>query len=239
MPTDFTDEPPRPGRPAAITEVEYVLTPDDHVACRMYLLDRTLAKAPAGGAGVGCVFAVMGLICFGVMLAYFVGHGQTAAAVVWVVCAVAVVVLILYIRSRRVPQRPPGEESAARRRHADIYRAEGELCSGRRDHVELTAEGFVESNETYDDDRGVEVVERKQTRVNWMSVERIDLIESYAIFTVRDKGFLFVPKRAFADDAAFAAFAETAERLRREAVHRATGAFTTALTRSDAVRPAK
>jgi hypothetical protein len=240
MQTGFTDEPPHPEGPAVVTAADYVLTPEDHVACRMFLLDRQLAQPPAnGGAAAGCTLAAMGLVCFFAMLAYFLGRGQAAAAVVWVAGAGAFVFLILRIRSARVPQRPPGEESAARRRHADMYRAEGELYAGRRDRVELTADGFVESNESYEDDRGVEVVERKQTRVHWLSVERIDLLENYAVFTVAEKGHLFVPKRAFADDAAFQAFADTAERLRREAVHRATGAFTTALSRSDAVRPAK
>jgi hypothetical protein len=181
----------------------------------------------------------MGLFCFFVLTTYFLRLGGIPGAGVWVALAAAFVFLVLRIRTARVPQRPPGEESAARRWHTDMYRAEGELHSGRRDRVELTADGIVESNETYEDDRGVEVVQRKQTRVNWLSVERIDLLDAYAIFTVKDKGHLFVPKRAFADEGAFQAFADTAERLRREAVHRATGAFTTALSRSDAVRPAK
>jgi hypothetical protein len=237
MQTSITDQ-PSPSAPLAA--IDYVLTPDDHAACHLHLLDRQLHagdEAAAGGVSgwTSGVIGVVGLL----LLIYMALQGAVVLATAWAVGVVGLwLVLKLTTRGKAGPKPvEAGAESAARRQYADRFRAGAEWLQGRRDRVELYAEGFVELNETHEDDGGVEVLRQAETRVAWASVESIDVTPTHAIFTVTDKGHLFVPKWAFRDDGALRAFVETAERLRQAAGHRAAGAFTTAPGRSDAIRP--
>jgi hypothetical protein len=240
METGFTDEPPRPAGPAPVTEVEYVLTPDDHAACRLFLLDRQNAEADKRAwLPSPVVLAIVLLPGFLTVLGCLLWQRQIGLVVGWAAFAGAAVFLFLSLRRGAKPADAAEAETPARKRLREYYRLIGEQNAGRRDRVALGADGFVESNETREDDGGVETIRRAETRVSWLAVERIDLLPEYTIFTIRQKGWMFVPKRAFADEASFRAFAEAAERLRQEAVHRATGAFTTALRRADNIRPAK
>jgi hypothetical protein len=238
MQTGITDQ-PSPSAPLAA--IEYVLTPDDHAACHLHLLDRQLHagdQAAAGGVS-GWTLGVIGVVALAILI-YLASQGSVVLAAAWGVLAggfLAVLALTVRGKSGPKPNVAPGAESAARRQYADRFRAGAELLQGRRDCVELYAEGFVEFNESHEDDGGIELLQRSETRVAWASVESIDVIPTHAIFTVTDKGHLFVPKWAFRDDGTFRAFVETAERLRQAAMHRAAGAFTTAPGRSDAIRP--
>lgn len=55
----------------------------------------------------------------------------------------------------------------------------------------------------------------------WQAVERIDLSERLVLFLMQQGNALFVPRRAFVDEAALNQFVETARRYRREASQRA------------------
>ncbi len=74
----------------------------------------------------------------------------------------------------------------------------------------MDGEGFTEVNDYRDEGIGVVVVERRETRVPWSEVESIVVADRHAIFTVRAKGRLFVPRRAFGDETAFIRFVATA-----------------------------
>jgi len=81
----------------------------------------------------------------------------------------------------------------------------------RQDRVVMTVHDFIETNDLQDTSTaGVAITEHRETRVEWSAVSRIDNLGAQAIFTVTEKGYLVLPRRAFVDEASFLAFVERA-----------------------------
>jgi hypothetical protein len=210
MNSGFSRQPIRPPPSPGGAEVEYVLDEEDYAECYRHLAAAAAARAgqrnvwlqfiPAAflaSLGVAVLaFTVSarlrGIEGDGLWLMAFIALGLLAVAgwLVWQTCRV------MYSRGR-----------SAMRRAVQQRRVAGIVQPGRRDRAVLHPDGFVEFN-----DGGVRVRANKSTEVSWSAVERIDTTGEHLIITVRAKGYLFVPRRAFADDGAFALFVETARR---------------------------
>jgi YcxB-like protein len=220
MQTGFSEQPGRPAPAAPGTEVEYVLDEEDYVECYRHVMARAAARAgqrhvwlhfiPAAvvtGLGAALLALVIHSICLHgieenvpwvlpLFALWFLAGGTRW---IWQTCRV------LYSRGR-----------AGRRRFVAQQLKAGIIHLDRRDRVILNPSGFVEFNEFDQSDGGVRVRGEQTTEVSWSAVERIDVVGDYLIVVVRAKGHLFVPRRAFADDHAFALFVETARRYHEE-----------------------
>ncbi len=87
----------------------------------------------------------------------------------------------------------------------------------RRYRVELTPQGFTETTDHRETGIAVEINEHKETRVWWVAVGRIDVTDEHAFFTITDKGYLLLPRSAFATDASFRDFVDVARNYREAA----------------------
>jgi hypothetical protein len=200
--------------PAAGPQVEYVLDPGDFLDCAMFLWEKGRQRQlrDAGRGLVGCL-VILAVIVGGAALLWRTEHlGPLAFAGVAV--AGTLIMILLGVEVVRIFFAAPLHRRLLRR-HIEQMRAIGVVKDRRRDRVTFGPEGFTEVNEWRDDDGGVEVVERKETRVYWPAVACIDVAEEHAIFTVTGKGFLYVPKRAFPNEPAFLRFVRAADELWR------------------------
>ncbi|HWG44299.1 MAG TPA: hypothetical protein VN688_16090 [Gemmataceae bacterium] len=84
--------------------------------------------------------------------------------------------------------------------------------------VVLTPEWFTETVSYQETNIAVAIIERKETRVWWTTVARIDVTAEHAFFIVRDKGNLVLPRTAFAEEATFLTFVDTARAYREAAL---------------------
>lgn len=240
MQTDITNEPPHRGGDA---EIDFALDPEDHVACRLFLrakagMDiRPVVVTPPGWRPWGMFYTAAGLLA----LAAFLGatHAPTHLLVFVILAAIGLFFFAVTIwrhgplQIARDPRRDVQEEVE------NLYKY-GHVKIGRRDRVCMDAEGFTEFNEYRDGDMKVDVVERKETRVCWSEVGDIDVADQHALFHVVGKGYLFVPRRAFADGAAFQRFVETARQFRLAYIHRGQTDITLAPgDKSEALRRAR
>jgi hypothetical protein len=95
----------------------------------------------------------------------------------------------------------------------------GLYSSKRRDRVVMTEHYFIETNDLQDTSTSaVEISEHKETRVEWSAVSSIDVTAEHAFFTVTDRGYLVLPRKAFADEASFLAFVDMALAYREAAL---------------------
>lgn len=90
----------------------------------------------------------------------------------------------------------------------------GLLRYPQRYRVVLTPEGFTETVTYCETGIAIEINEQKETRVWWAAVTDIDIAAEHAFFTVKDKGWLILPRAAFADEASFRVFVDTARSYR-------------------------
>jgi hypothetical protein len=217
MQTGYSDR-PVPATPG--TEVEYVLDEEDYTECYRYVITRAAARAgqrhvwlifiPAAlatGLGAALVALVIHSICL---------HGMEDN-VPWVfpffaLCFLAVGAWLIWQTCRALYSRGRG----GRRRLVAQQLKAGIIHHDRRDRVVLNPSGFIEFNEFDQADGGVRIRGEKTFEVSWSAVERIDVVGDYLIVVVRAKGHLFVPRRAFDDDGAFALFVEAARRYHEE-----------------------
>jgi hypothetical protein len=72
-----------------------------------------------------------------------------------------------------------------------------------RTRVVFTAEGLTEICEARDLEEGVEIFRHLESRAAWAAVARIDVTENHAFVIIARKGTLILPRRIFADHAAF------------------------------------
>ena len=201
--------PPPPDRTA-----EYVLDPEDFVDCAMFLWERGAHRQlrDSGRRLAGWLVVLAAVLGAAAFLWRVEELGPLACAGLAVAAALALILLgvdiyRIFFRGALHRRRVRDE--------VEQYRKIGVIKVGRRDRVTLGPEGFTEVNDYRDDEGGVEVVEHKETRVYWPAVERIDVADQHAIFTVTNKRFLYVPKRAFASEDAFLRFVGAAQELRR------------------------
>jgi hypothetical protein len=210
MQTGFSGQPDRPAGRGP--EVEYVLDKDDFAECYLHVTAKAVARADLP---VVLDFILAGLLaCLGAAaLAWMIPLRPEGGGLSWVLLLAALSLLAfagwLVRRTCRILL---ARRRGAMRRHVEQLLKIGVLHDGRRDRVVLNPDGFVEFNAYEQIDGGVRVRIDKTTEVSWAAVECIAVVGDYLIVTVRAKGHLFVPRRAFADDGAFALFVETARR---------------------------
>ena len=114
------------------------------------------------------------------------------------------------------------DRSAQEKRFRQVRRVQlraGLLRYPQRCRVVLTPEWFTETVEFRETGIVVEINEHKETRVWWAAVTDIDIAAEHAFFTVKDKGWLILPRAAFVDEASFRVFVDTA-RSYRDAAYR-------------------
>lgn len=214
----FTNEPIRPrGNDAALT-AEYAFQLEDHLALTMFFYDKNRAESRRGTRfWLRRVFPVASIVS-AYTYASTVGllperRWQSLLALGVLGCVVAIVLDTLW---------PGGLFSGIRRsyhqgRMMQLIRAGRSvgLYNPRQwNRVILSEEGFIEHNDLREHAEGVEIIEHKETHVSWSAVTDIDLTDEHAFFSVKDKGWLILPRHAFAEEADFLAFVETARRYR-------------------------
>jgi hypothetical protein len=195
------------------TEIEYVLEPDDYVACYTFLQQVPRPPPPQVSALRAWHLFVLSAALFGLVAVLAMNQADVHVYVAFLLGALGALLLAIVMARHAAPE-PPKNRLAAMTEEVQKLLAMGVLRIGRRNHVVLNGEGFVETNEYRDDGPGVQVMERKETRVPWLEVEGIVAFEHYAIFAVVAKRYLFVPERVFPDETTFRRFVETARALR-------------------------
>jgi hypothetical protein len=213
MSSGFTDKPGPPAKPAKEDEITYTLTPEDFVTFYMFFYDKARCerRATIFGQLVGLLLAAL------VIPPLFGWIGGVVGGF-----AGLLAILVLLVIARR--ELFPGRERKAYRKLMVRSIREGQKGGAfrfpRRDRIELTGDGFTEFNVYDDDSGGVTVTERRETCVSWHAVETIDIADDHLFITVRDKGWLIVPRRAFPDEQAFLRFAGTVRRYYDTAAER-------------------
>lgn len=220
MSSGFTDKPRSPAKTAIEDEVSYTLTPDDFVTLYLFLYDKAQSERRAGECG-RLLRLCLGALVTSLFLGWVSGV-VAGAALRFLECPdpgmpalfvggfVGLLVLGASVAAARKLLFPGRERSAYRKlmvhsvREAQTW---GPLRFPRRDRVVVTGEGFTESNAYDDDGGGVTITERRETAVSWHAVESIDVTDDHLFITVRAKGYLIVPRRAFPDEQAFLRFA--------------------------------
>jgi hypothetical protein len=207
-----------------LLSVEYTLEVADRLALDMFLFDTVIRKSwrfrikyHASYLMIGAALgAIVGVLVWGSMIIWNPSLEPFRPRLAGCLGALGMftVVLIGLLPGSSLHQldRSAQEKRFRRMRHAQL-RA-GVLRYPQRYHVALTPEWFtdiVEFRET-----GIAV--HQETRVWWVAVTSIDVAGEHAFFTVKNKGgYLILPRRAFADEASFLAFVDTARSYREAA----------------------
>lgn len=227
----FTNNPGRPRGAADDSTIEYNLLLEDHLALFVFAHDRARAARGSGGLVHGlCSMAVIALT-----LALSVLENERWRHLLSIG-------LLLFLALYLLHYLHPGRlfdgvnrsfyEGRMRRLIQEDQRV-GLYNPRRHDRVVMMADCFIETNDLYDDSTpGVALTEHRETRVNWSAVSRIDMLGEHAIFTVVERGYLILPRRAFADEASFLAFVERAKRY-QEAAQKSPAALPLPQSRSD------
>jgi hypothetical protein len=213
MEIGISDQPAAPADDRPCTEAEYVLDPEDYVACYTFLQRGAAPRPPPVQPLRPRHLFILAGVLFAIVAVQVVFNADVH---VWVGCLLGALgaLLLGIVMARHAEQEPAKDLLAATAEEVEKLLALGVIRVGRRNHVVLGGEGFVETNEYRDDGPGVQVVERKETRVPWSEVQSIVVCERHAIFAVVEKRFLFVPDRAFSDESTFRRFIATARALR-------------------------
>lgn len=219
MDSDITDRKRPSAMDSPVMEVEYVLDPEDHVACRLFLgLAPQISTTGGRSLRASDLFLILAFLLIPAPILWtFLANPSLLVADLMTALAVLLMAVILLLRG---PPQPARDQLLVVKETVERLRALGVVKIGRRDHVRLDSEGFTEVNDHREAVKGMEVAERRETRVSWSEVPSIAVAERHVIFTVTAKGYLFVPKRAFADEATFFRFVETARTLRRAFLER-------------------
>ncbi|HEY7311176.1 MAG TPA: YcxB family protein [Gemmataceae bacterium] len=210
--------------------VEYTLEVADRLALDMFLYNTVIRKRWRFRIKYHVTYLLVGVI-LGTILGVLVWSGVTIwnrsgdpVPALFAGCAsglgvfLAVLIGLLPGSSLHKIDRAAQEKRFRQVRHRQL-RA-GLLRYPQRCRVALTPEWFTETVEFRETGIAVEINEHKETRVWWTAVTGIDIAAEHAFFTVKDKGWLILPRAAFADEASFRAFVDTA-RSYRDAAHRA------------------
>jgi hypothetical protein len=222
----FTDK-PWSAKAVIEEEVTYTLTPEDFVTLYLFVYDKVRPGRRASEFGQLpklCVGSLVTSLFFGWVSYLVAGAVLTLLECPnpWVPAKYVggFVGLLTFLASSVVVAREvffAGRERAAYRKLMIRSVREGQKGGTfrfpRRDRVVVTGEGFTEFNAYEDDSGGVTVTERRETDVSWHAVESIDITDDHLLVTVREKGWLIVPRRAFPDEQAFLRFAGTVHRF--------------------------
>jgi len=220
----FTNNPGRSGETASAATIEFNLLIEDHLALSLYAYD----TARAARRGVGGYFAgVCGLAMMVLILTLMVLENERWRSILSdSLLGLLGLYLLLYLNPGRLFAgfRRSFYQGRITRLIRDNQRV-GLYNSKRQDRVVMMADCFIEINDLHDTSAsGVSLIEHRETRVQWSAVARIDVPGEHAIFTVVDggyvRGYLILPRRVFADEAAFLAFVEKAKSY-HETAHRA------------------
>lgn len=212
----FTNNPARPRGAADESTIEYNLLLEDHLALFLFGYDLARAARRSGGLFHGlCSVAVIALT-----LTLSVLENERWRHILSIGLLVFLALYLLhYLRPGRLFDGVSRSFYEGRMRRLIRENQRVGLYNPRRhDRVVMRADCFIESNDLYDDfTSGVAITEHRETRVEWSAVSRIDMLGEHAIFTVVERGYLILPRRAFADEASFLAFVGRAKRYQEAA----------------------
>ena len=212
METGVTDRPP-PSKHPPPTDIEYALDLEDYVACHMYLRYGHGAPSPRPRS-LRASDLLIGAVCFlGIAVLIGTRPANVSLFVAALLAALCLLVFAVALAVRGAPEGPSGPLKGLME-EVQKLQALGAIRSGRRDQLHIDREGYTEISEYRDEGAGVAVFERKESRVSWSAVYEIVVAERHAIFTVTAKGYVFVPRRAFANESEFIAFVANAVWLR-------------------------
>jgi hypothetical protein len=203
-------------------EIRYEIDTEDHVALKMYLYAHgtKLPTLPFASATL-LLAAVFLLVLAGVVFALsflgpFYAPLRGYAVVVGVVAVVALIFIIAdfggVLYQHDLKQLAHHARSGIRQRIA-----QGDVRTLVRAVVRLDAEGFTEVTTWNLGEPGFRQDERKETSASWWLVDHAGLTEEHVFLQVKGKGFLIVPRDAFADEVALRAFLDAVEGWRRAA----------------------
>jgi hypothetical protein len=207
------------GARAATFEVRYDLDVEDHVALNMYLFNHG-AKLPAFPFPSGMLFlaaVVVGGTALVVLCLSFVGPYYFPYRGLFVTIAVLAVMVIGYVLTDvgGVLYRLDMARLARYVRASYEKRvALGDLRPLVRAVVRLDDEGFTEVTTWDAGQPGFRQEERKETYAAWWLVDHVGVGEDHVFLRVAGKGFLIVPRGAFADEGGLRAFLDTVDRYR-------------------------
>jgi hypothetical protein len=207
--------------------VEYTLELSDHLALDMFRFDTLIRKSTRFRIefyGTHLVFGAAMAALAGVLLWGFVKALDRSvdpliprlagyAGVLMVFAAVLIELLPNSISHKWV--RAGNEKRFRQARRAQLQA--GIIRHPQRYRVVLTPEWFTETSEFHETGIAVEITEHKETRVWWVAVTSIDVAKEHAFFHVKDKGYLILPRAAFADEACFRLFVDMARSYREAA----------------------
>ncbi|HWG44298.1 MAG TPA: hypothetical protein VN688_16085 [Gemmataceae bacterium] len=221
----FTNEPKRPTAKSGSLTVEYLLHPEDHLALFMFIYDKARAERRSGARF--WIKRILSLTSILAAYAYALGLGMSMREP-WqsLICLMVLGFVVFCLLDtfwpsglfsgffRSIHQKQMMQMIRNGMHMGLLFNPE------RQDRVVMTEQYFIESNDLREDIPypGVEITEHKETWVWWSAVSSIDVTEGYAFFTVTESGYLILPQTAFADEATFHAFVDTARDYREAAL---------------------
>jgi hypothetical protein len=228
MASGITNNPILPAPVGCPLSIEYTLELSDHLALDMFLFDTVIRKRlrfrlefyGVNGLLWGTIgAATSGVLWWGLVKVLdpsvdpFTPRIAGYAGALIVFAATLITLLPSSFLHQRV--RSANEKRFGQARRAQI-RA-GILRCPQRYRVVLMPEWFAETVEFHETGIAVEIAEHKETRVWWVAVTGIDMAQEHAFFSVKDKGYLILPRAAFADEASFRLFVDMARSYREAA----------------------
>jgi hypothetical protein len=238
MSSGITNNPIAPAAPESQLAVEYTLSLSDHHALQMFEFDQVTRKSTRfqlrfytinllqgaalalflGGMLWGLFFAI-GTVASNyrkaepemdswALLRYCFGFSAAAIFAIWGIGMIPG--SFLHIGNRRL-------NAKLFWKALRLQLQAGILHYPSRYRVVVTSQGFTETVSYRETAVAVEITEHKETRVGWVAVTRIDIAGEHAFFYVKDKGWLILPRAAFASEVSFLAFVDTAGKYREAA----------------------
>jgi hypothetical protein len=219
----FTNEPKRPTPNFGSPTVEYVLHLEDHLALDMFMYDKVRAEKRRTPRFWAKRF--LSLTSILAAYAYVLGLGMSIeepwqSLMSLAVLGFSIVCLLDTFWPRGLFS--GFFRSVYQGRMTRLIRTvqhAGPFNPKWRRRVVMTEHFFIESNDFWEDtpNLGVEITEHKETRVEWRAVSSIDVTVTHAFCNVTEKGYLILPCAAFADEASFMDFVDTARSYRKAA----------------------
>jgi hypothetical protein len=169
--------------------LEFDLTKDDVVAFNLY----HFAHSPSfrRKKWINLVWVIVGLVSVCVLAAIVVERSGGSADVLWTLLVSIPLYIACYPYLLRRAQRKIVERLIAEGQNRDQFGKKQLTFTP----IEITAAGELTS-----------------TTVRWKAVERIEVAEAYAYVYFSALQAIIVPRRAFSNDAEFAAWVETARK---------------------------
>jgi hypothetical protein len=221
MSEGITEGPARSGKWPA--EIRYEVDVEDHVALRLYLFHHG-ARLPALPFVSGLLFvAAVGVALLagaGLSVSYYPPSIFTSLRGYFIgVCILAAVAIVLILVDfGGVLHRLDLNRLTRHVRALQLQRvAQGDLRALVRAVVRLDDVGFTEVTTWDAGEPGFRQEERKETFAAWWLVNHVGVTEDHIFVQVRGKGFLIVPRDAFADEAGLRAFLDAVDGYRKAA----------------------